>query len=227
MGIKDSLVSLVGDFVELQRNPEFKSKSDLSKEVLFNPIDRRHSIQITCGTKEEKTPIHQRTYSAQLNNQNNNHRRQRSEVLINPLEELSFQLSNKQKERRISEPFISLPNNLRIINQNEYRKKQRSLLKCQSFDNSLIEQQNSQINYLSTNNINQYENIQSRTIENHLTTTTSPLSKSATFSRLFSHQLPIEEVEEFETNMDGQRRKSTAIRRPKIEQMHYGTIIHL
>jgi len=40
----------MGDFVHLQRNPEFRSKTDLQNEFQFNPVNRRHSVQITCGT---------------------------------------------------------------------------------------------------------------------------------------------------------------------------------
>ena len=63
MGIKDSLVSMMGEFVELRRNPEFRSKTDLAVDhrrqksdeeepsrPSFASNNRRHSLQITCGT---------------------------------------------------------------------------------------------------------------------------------------------------------------------------------
>uniref|UniRef100_A0A914LNL9 Uncharacterized protein n=1 Tax=Meloidogyne incognita TaxID=6306 RepID=A0A914LNL9_MELIC len=216
MGVKDSLVSLMGDFVHLQRNPEFRSKTDLQNEFQFNPVNRRHSVQITCGTQEEKPPIHQRTFSAQLNTQTNNHRRQRSEALMKTNSN-NFEERRQKQQRRVSEPFIFLPNN---FGNNGNERKRRLPIKCQSFDCSFsTEQQLDTTNNLPSNS----DNI-SYSLEGRLTP--SSLSKSATFSKLFSQQLPIEEVEEYETDMDGQRRQSTA-RRPQIEQMHYGTIIRL
>nr|CAD2185152.1 unnamed protein product [Meloidogyne enterolobii] len=219
MGVKDSLVSLMGDFVHLQRNPEFRSKQDLQNEFQFNPVNRRHSVQITCGTQEEKPPIHQRTFSAQLNNQTNNHRRQRSEALMKTNSN-NFEERRQKQQRRVSEPFIFVPNNFGNNFGNE--RKRRSPIKCQSFDCSFSTEQQ-QLD--DTNNLNNlHSNSDSYSLEGRLTP--SSLSKSATFSKLFSQQLPIEEVEEYETDMDGQRRQSTA-RRPQIEQMHYGTIIRL
>uniref|UniRef100_A0A1I8B8T4 Uncharacterized protein n=1 Tax=Meloidogyne hapla TaxID=6305 RepID=A0A1I8B8T4_MELHA len=224
-------VSLMGDFVHLQRNPEFRSKTDLSNEVLFNPLNRRHSVQITCGTQEEKPPIHQRTFSAQLNDLKHNHRRQRSEALMktnsNNFEEPS-QLLKRQKQRRVSEPlnFLPLPNIINNSGNNGSGRKRLSPIKCQSFDcSSSIEQQQLDAKINDLQSISQSDCIP-YSLEGRSSSTPSSLSKSATFSRLFSQQLPIEEVEEYETDMDGQRRQSTA-RRPQIEQMHYGTVIRL
>lgn len=56
MGFKDSILSIMTDFVEQKRNPEFRSKSDLSTKSEvdyppgFQPRVRRHSLNITCGT---------------------------------------------------------------------------------------------------------------------------------------------------------------------------------
>jgi hypothetical protein len=47
---KNKKVTLMSEFVELRRNPEFRSKTDLSTENPINSINRRHSVQITCGT---------------------------------------------------------------------------------------------------------------------------------------------------------------------------------
>lgn len=56
MGIKDSLITMMGDFVELKRNPEFRSKTDVTAAGTsgglppgFKP-GRRHSLNITVGT---------------------------------------------------------------------------------------------------------------------------------------------------------------------------------
>jgi hypothetical protein len=56
MGFKESLLAMMGDFVEQKRNPDFRSKSDISTKsdadypVGFQPRVRRHSLQITTGT---------------------------------------------------------------------------------------------------------------------------------------------------------------------------------
>lgn len=56
MGFKESILALVGDFVDQRRNPEFKSRSDLSSAGSFEKLDRpisrnrRHSLSITVGT---------------------------------------------------------------------------------------------------------------------------------------------------------------------------------
>lgn len=56
MGFKDSMLAMLGDFVELKRNPDFRSKTDLSTNSKtdgveyppgFQPRVRRHSLNIT------------------------------------------------------------------------------------------------------------------------------------------------------------------------------------
>ncbi|KAI6213803.1 hypothetical protein M3Y94_00194800 [Aphelenchoides besseyi] len=59
MGFKDALISMMSDFVEQKRNPEFRSKTDISSKGTksgeidypagFNRV-RRHSLNITVGT---------------------------------------------------------------------------------------------------------------------------------------------------------------------------------
>ncbi|KAH7698798.1 hypothetical protein AAVH_34104, partial [Aphelenchoides avenae] len=69
MGIKDSLITMMGDFVELKRNPEFRSKTDVAAGTSsglppgFKP-GRRHSLNITVGTEAPPDKaVRQRTFS--------------------------------------------------------------------------------------------------------------------------------------------------------------------
>ncbi|KAI6218667.1 hypothetical protein M3Y99_01695200 [Aphelenchoides fujianensis] len=73
MGFKDAFISMVGDFVQANKNPEFRSKSDLStasgtKSNDANPRPfsrvRRHSLNITVGTDSPaEQAVRQRTFS--------------------------------------------------------------------------------------------------------------------------------------------------------------------
>ncbi|KAI6186857.1 hypothetical protein M3Y98_00178800 [Aphelenchoides besseyi] len=77
MGFKDTLISMMSDFVEQKRNPEFRSKTDISGKgnksgeidypAGFNRV-RRHSLNITVGTDSPTDQaVRQRTYSIRNN----------------------------------------------------------------------------------------------------------------------------------------------------------------
>uniref|UniRef100_A0AC35UEP2 Uncharacterized protein n=1 Tax=Rhabditophanes sp. KR3021 TaxID=114890 RepID=A0AC35UEP2_9BILA len=83
MGVKDSLVAMLGDFVQMNKNPEYRSKTDLSQsitslnkteknpvvsEIVRSEIDtdsiRRHSISIHVGSDgPTDAVVRHRTYS--------------------------------------------------------------------------------------------------------------------------------------------------------------------
>ncbi|TKR86423.1 hypothetical protein L596_011018 [Steinernema carpocapsae] len=54
MKLRDSLVNMLGDFVQMNKNPEFRSKTDVSAPSSspsgFNG-NRRHSLNITVGAQ--------------------------------------------------------------------------------------------------------------------------------------------------------------------------------
>uniref|UniRef100_A0A7E4V5D8 Sterile alpha and TIR motif-containing protein 1 n=1 Tax=Panagrellus redivivus TaxID=6233 RepID=A0A7E4V5D8_PANRE len=84
MGLKDSLIGLMGDFVQLNRNPEFRSKNELNAAGTSGgpPAnyrkDRRHSLNITVGAQgPPDTFVRPRTYSVSthmsMNNNSDSH----------------------------------------------------------------------------------------------------------------------------------------------------------
>lgn len=106
MGLKDSLAHMVTDFVQLRRNPEFQSKTELdeqSHKTKLTTANRRHSLQITCGTQDPAPDscVHQRTYSLRTR--------------VQPDDTLSLRLQNQgslppgRRHRRGSEPAITRP----------------------------------------------------------------------------------------------------------------------
>uniref|UniRef100_A0A915E4M5 Uncharacterized protein n=1 Tax=Ditylenchus dipsaci TaxID=166011 RepID=A0A915E4M5_9BILA len=133
MGFKDSLIGMVSDFVELKRNPEFRSKTDISSSqstssIPLNSANRRHSLSITVGTVEA-TPekaIRQRTFSVSTEAGKLKDRRDSSDstsLKVEPsMEEEGARYAGKG--RRASEPLNFVP-----VNWNTARSKQsRNLL---------------------------------------------------------------------------------------------------
>jgi hypothetical protein len=71
MGLKDAMIGMIGDFVQMKRNPEFRSKNELNKDAgtsgslgVPNHGQRRHSLQITVGIEgPPEAFVRPRTYS--------------------------------------------------------------------------------------------------------------------------------------------------------------------
>jgi hypothetical protein len=103
MGLKDAMINLVGDFVQMNRNPEFRSKNELNKAGtsggsgnlgIPNGAERRHSLSITVGAEgPPETFVRNRTYSVCG-----------GEHISSPLPKSST--SSHKKNRRSSAPCI-------------------------------------------------------------------------------------------------------------------------
>jgi hypothetical protein len=71
MGLKDAMIGMIGDFVQMKRNPEFRSKNELNKDAgtsgslgVPNHGQRRHSLNITVGIEgPPEAFVRPRTYS--------------------------------------------------------------------------------------------------------------------------------------------------------------------
>jgi len=73
MGLKDSLLGMMGDFVQMNKNPEFRSKTEISKAGTSDNLNvpnlkqRRHSLNITVGAQgPPDTFVRPRTYSIKV-----------------------------------------------------------------------------------------------------------------------------------------------------------------
>ncbi|CAD5232249.1 unnamed protein product [Bursaphelenchus xylophilus] len=131
MGFKDAIVSLVGDFVELRRNPEFRSRNELATTPVDENDDsqlfrrnRRHSLNITVGTSgpttehlirqriftEKKPVLRTRRHSAlpKLSSVQSENRSP------SPSESAKADLSTPTNQNRATDRRSSEPHNLRI-----------------------------------------------------------------------------------------------------------------
>ncbi|KAI1711441.1 hypothetical protein Ddc_12887 [Ditylenchus destructor] len=133
MGFKDSMIAMMGDFVEGKRNPEFRSRTDIATPDASMPTfrrDRRHSLNITVGTAEaESIPertIRQRTFSVKTEipmNFGDSRRRDSSDSASLKDSALSGASDiPRYNMRRASEPFNFVPR------WGSNKKKQRGLL---------------------------------------------------------------------------------------------------
>lgn len=123
MGLKDSLASMVTDYVQLRKNPEFRSKSDLDEKTsrktnssATGASNRRHSLQITCGTQDPRPDacVHQRTYSLRTRVQSD------GVMSLGSQQRHQASLPPQMRFRRGSEPAIPLGiNNLPMMAKQE------------------------------------------------------------------------------------------------------------
>ncbi|KAE9553125.1 hypothetical protein FO519_003678 [Halicephalobus sp. NKZ332] len=102
MGLKDSLIGMMGDFVQMNRNPEFRSKTELSKAGTSDNLSvpnlqqRRHSLNITVGAQgPPDTFVRPRTYSIKSRKEDVNSSEKNSE---------DEQKKQSTKNRRFSAP---------------------------------------------------------------------------------------------------------------------------
>uniref|UniRef100_A0AC34QRZ4 Uncharacterized protein n=1 Tax=Panagrolaimus sp. JU765 TaxID=591449 RepID=A0AC34QRZ4_9BILA len=122
MGLKDSLIEMMGDFVQINRNPEFRSKTELSSAGPSDgkPVQhlhhRRHSLNITVGTQgPPETVVRTRTYSVSskkddrnsvhespnLPEKNMNRRFSAPSVLRTPPAAFAYEKDEKHKKKKL------------------------------------------------------------------------------------------------------------------------------
>ncbi|CAD5224330.1 unnamed protein product [Bursaphelenchus okinawaensis] len=126
MGFKDAIVSLVGDFVEIRRNPEFRSRTELSASpdeadeirAIRRNQDRRHSLNITVGTSgaSNEHVIRQRTFHDRTFNKNRRHSAVPKMMFENrsPSPDSETDRPEAPTPKRSTERRSSEPHNLRI-----------------------------------------------------------------------------------------------------------------
>ncbi|KAI6189654.1 hypothetical protein M3Y97_00032000 [Aphelenchoides bicaudatus] len=118
MGFKDSILSMMNDFVELKRNPDFRSKTDLSSNAKsdgvdyppgFQPRVRRHSLNITVTKNSGDRDIRQRTFSVRAPQMRRNTITPEAPTNTkgsSPTNEVVEEAANYARSaRRFSEPF--------------------------------------------------------------------------------------------------------------------------
>jgi len=129
MGLKDSLLGMMGDFVQMNKNPEFRSKTEISKAGTSDNLNvpnlkqRRHSLNITVGAQgPPDTFVRPRTYSIKVKKEDRHSPIEKSE------EERKKETANT---RRYSAPPGHFNYHLDSSKKNAL-KKQKSLEKSES-----------------------------------------------------------------------------------------------